>query len=136
MPRATTKAASLADGPTLASTRDYWILHLRSEGKLERTISTRSARRSTAGSERTGLFMRAVPFADRSARSSQACLSPEDWTSEDPILYLHPAFGGELPPELVALRHRQFDGVRITDTPATRSGIMGRVGFAEPEGED
>ena len=40
MPRATTKAASLADGPTLASTRDYWILHLRSEGKSERTIST------------------------------------------------------------------------------------------------
>jgi hypothetical protein len=40
MPRATTKAASLADGPTLASTRDYWVLHLRSEGKSERTIST------------------------------------------------------------------------------------------------
>jgi integrase len=40
MPRAATKAASLADGPTLASTRDYWILHLRSEGKSERTIST------------------------------------------------------------------------------------------------
>ncbi len=40
MPRATTKAPSLADGPTLASTRDYWILHLRSEGKSERTIST------------------------------------------------------------------------------------------------
>jgi site-specific recombinase XerC len=40
MPRATTKAASLADGPTLASTRDYWILHLRSEGKSERTVST------------------------------------------------------------------------------------------------
>lgn len=40
MPRATTKAASLAHGPTLASTRDYWILHLRSEGKSERRIST------------------------------------------------------------------------------------------------
>jgi hypothetical protein len=40
MPRATTEAASLADGPTLASTRDYWILDLRSEGKSERTIST------------------------------------------------------------------------------------------------
>jgi len=40
MPRATTKAASLADGPTLASTRDYWILHLRSEAKSERTVST------------------------------------------------------------------------------------------------
>lgn len=40
MPRATTKAPSLADGPTLASTRDYWTLHLRSEGKSERTIST------------------------------------------------------------------------------------------------
>ncbi len=40
MPRATTKAPSLADGPTLASTRDYWILHLRSEAKSERTIST------------------------------------------------------------------------------------------------
>lgn len=39
MPRVSTKAASLADGPTLASTRDYWILHLRSEGKAERTIS-------------------------------------------------------------------------------------------------
>lgn len=34
MPRATTKAASLADGPTLASTRDYWSLHLRSESKI------------------------------------------------------------------------------------------------------
>lgn len=40
MPRATTKAPSLADGRTLASTRDYRILHLRSEGKAERTIST------------------------------------------------------------------------------------------------
>jgi site-specific recombinase XerC len=40
MPRATTKAPSLADGPTLASTRDYWILHLRSEGKSERTVAT------------------------------------------------------------------------------------------------
>jgi site-specific recombinase XerC len=40
MPRATTKVASLADGPALASTRDYWILHLRSEGKSERTVST------------------------------------------------------------------------------------------------
>ena len=40
MPRATTEAPSLADGPTLASTRDYWILHLRSEAKSERTIST------------------------------------------------------------------------------------------------
>ncbi len=40
MPRATTKAPSLSDGPTLASTRDYWILHLRSEAKSERTIST------------------------------------------------------------------------------------------------
>lgn len=40
MPRASTKAASLADGPTLASTREYWILHLPSEGKSERTVST------------------------------------------------------------------------------------------------
>lgn len=39
MPRATTKAASLADGPTLASTRDYGILRLRSEGESERTIT-------------------------------------------------------------------------------------------------
>jgi hypothetical protein len=50
MPRAATKAASLADGPTLASTRDDWILHLPERGKSERTISTlpagaRSARR-------------------------------------------------------------------------------------------
>lgn len=40
MARATSKSASLADGPTLASTRDYWTLHLRSEGKSERTIAT------------------------------------------------------------------------------------------------
>jgi len=40
MPRATTKATSLADGPTLACTRDYWILRLRSDGKSDRTIST------------------------------------------------------------------------------------------------
>ena len=40
MRRATTKAASLADGPTRASTRDYWVLHLRGEGKSEPTIST------------------------------------------------------------------------------------------------
>ncbi len=33
MAGATTDAHSLADGPTLASTRDYWTLHLRSEGK-------------------------------------------------------------------------------------------------------
>ena len=39
MPRATTKVASLADGPTLASTRNSWNLHLRNEGKSERTIS-------------------------------------------------------------------------------------------------
>lgn len=30
----------VAGGPTLASTRDYWELHLRSEGKAERTIRT------------------------------------------------------------------------------------------------
>ncbi len=40
MPRAATKAISLADGPTLASTRDYWVLHLRSEGKSQRTVLT------------------------------------------------------------------------------------------------
>ena len=33
MPRATTKAPSLADGPTLASTREYWILHLRTRAR-------------------------------------------------------------------------------------------------------
>ena len=40
MPRASSRKPSLADGPTLASTRDYWTLHLRAEGKSGRTIST------------------------------------------------------------------------------------------------
>jgi len=40
MPRTTTETPILTDGPTIASTRDYWILHLRAEGKAERTIAT------------------------------------------------------------------------------------------------
>jgi hypothetical protein len=39
MPRATTKAASLADGPALASTRDYWITS--GARQKERTVSAR-----------------------------------------------------------------------------------------------
>lgn len=39
MARATTEAA-IVGGPTIASTRDYWVLHLKSEGRAERTIST------------------------------------------------------------------------------------------------
>ena len=40
MTRTTTEAASVANGPTIASTRDYWTMHLRSEGRAERTILT------------------------------------------------------------------------------------------------
>ena len=40
MPRPSTKKPSLSGGPTLASTRDHWTLHLRAEGKSGRTIST------------------------------------------------------------------------------------------------
>ncbi|MDQ3690003.1 MAG: tyrosine-type recombinase/integrase [Chloroflexota bacterium] len=40
MPRATTEARSVANGPTIASTREYWTLHLKSQGRAERTIST------------------------------------------------------------------------------------------------
>lgn len=40
MPRTSTEARSLASGPTIASTRDYWTLHLRSEGKSESTLRT------------------------------------------------------------------------------------------------
>ncbi len=39
MARTITEAA-IVGGPTVASTRDYWILHLKSEGRAERTIST------------------------------------------------------------------------------------------------
>lgn len=39
MARTTTEAA-IVGGPTIASTRDYWVLHLKSEGRAERTIST------------------------------------------------------------------------------------------------
>ncbi|MBA3687905.1 MAG: tyrosine-type recombinase/integrase [Chloroflexi bacterium] len=39
MARTTTEAA-IVGGPTIASTRDFWVLHLKSEGRAERTIST------------------------------------------------------------------------------------------------
>ena len=39
MPRTTTEAA-IVGGPTIASTRDYWTLHLRSEGRADRTLLT------------------------------------------------------------------------------------------------
>ena len=39
MARTTTEAA-IVGGPTIASTRDYWTLHLRSEGRADRTILT------------------------------------------------------------------------------------------------
>ena len=39
MARTTTEAA-IVGGPTIASTRDYWVLHLKSEHRAERTIST------------------------------------------------------------------------------------------------
>jgi site-specific recombinase XerD len=40
MPRTTTETPIVANGPTIQSTRDYWTMHLRSEGKAERTILT------------------------------------------------------------------------------------------------
>ena len=40
MARTTTETRSLASGPTIASTRDYWTLHLRSMGRAPRTIAT------------------------------------------------------------------------------------------------
>jgi site-specific recombinase XerD len=40
MAKTTTETDSLTSGPTIASTRDYWTMHLRSEGRAERTIST------------------------------------------------------------------------------------------------
>ncbi len=40
MARTTTETPSLASGPTIASTRDYWTLHLRSVGRAPRTIAT------------------------------------------------------------------------------------------------
>jgi site-specific recombinase XerD len=40
MARTTTESPSVANGPTIESTRDYWTLHLRSEGRAERTILT------------------------------------------------------------------------------------------------
>ena len=39
MARTTTEAA-IVGGPTIESTRDYWVLHLKSEGRAERTITT------------------------------------------------------------------------------------------------
>jgi site-specific recombinase XerD len=39
MPKTTTEEP-IVSGPTIASTRDYWTLHLRAEGKSERTIAT------------------------------------------------------------------------------------------------
>jgi hypothetical protein len=42
--RTLAEAPSVAEGPTIASTRDYWALHLRSEGKSGRTILTTRTR--------------------------------------------------------------------------------------------
>jgi site-specific recombinase XerD len=39
MARATTEAV-IVGGPTIESTREYWVLHLKSEGRAPRTIST------------------------------------------------------------------------------------------------
>jgi hypothetical protein len=36
----TTADAAIVGGPTIESTRDYWVLHLRSVGRAERTITT------------------------------------------------------------------------------------------------
>jgi site-specific recombinase XerD len=40
MPKTATETDSLASSPTIASTREYWILHLRSEGRAPRTVQT------------------------------------------------------------------------------------------------
>jgi site-specific recombinase XerD len=40
MPRTATESPSLASDPTIASTRDYWTLHLRSQGRAPRTVAT------------------------------------------------------------------------------------------------
>jgi hypothetical protein len=56
MPRATTKAASLADGPALASTRDYWITsgarQERADGQ-QLSAGPRSARRQVGPGPRS-----------------------------------------------------------------------------------
>lgn len=39
MPKANI-AEAIVGGPTIDSTRDYWVLHLKSEGRAERTITT------------------------------------------------------------------------------------------------
>lgn len=39
-PRNDSWLKSKAEGPTIASTRDYWTLHLRSKGRADRTILT------------------------------------------------------------------------------------------------
>ncbi len=40
MARTPTESHSVANGPTIESTRDYWTLHLRSKGRAPRTILT------------------------------------------------------------------------------------------------
>lgn len=40
MPKTAAETPILADGPTIASTRAYWTLHLRAEGRADRTIAT------------------------------------------------------------------------------------------------
>jgi hypothetical protein len=55
---------------------------------------------------------------------------------EDPVLYRHPRYKGELPAELQVLRQRFLQDAGIGDTPASRSGIIEGLGFPSAADED
>lgn len=54
-------------------------------------------------------------------------------SSSDPVIYLHPRFQGDLPPELMVLEFRELgpDGIRAT--PATGNPILARLPFIAVE---
>lgn len=54
----------------------------------------------------------------------------------DPVVYRHPHYEGELPAELQVLRQRFLEDAGIGDIPATRSGIVERLGFPSADDED
>lgn len=48
---------------------------------------------------------------------------------EDPILYVHPRFEGDLPDEIRTLRRRELTREGIRDVPAARVGTLQRLGW-------
>jgi integrase len=109
MPRAATKASSLADGPTLASTHGYWILHLRAAGRASRTFphQLRHTRASSmlASGHSEGDVMQLGGWTDRSLLShygtpaaAERAREPDPRAGEpSPRIRWHPTGEGSAP---------------------------------------